>query len=281
MDQIMSILTIQSRVTSGYVGNAAAVPILQRLGRTVWPIDTVNFSNHPAHGSHTGQIRSASEIDALVDGLQQQHLLSRCDAVLSGYLGSAAAGPAVRAAVQRARDANPTAIWCCDPVMGDHGQFYVAEDIPPFFRDQALPHADVVLPNTFEAAHLSGVPVSTATEAAHAARLLLAKGPKTVIVTGVEEDGRMGVVAAEAAGCWSCFAPAIEAPAYGAGDAFTALFVSHYLAENSVSQALGFAVNGIHGILAATAAAGTADLNLIAALPVLDDLSPAPATRIG
>jgi len=109
MDQIMSILTIQSRVTSGYVGNAAAVPILQRLGHTVWPIDTVNFSNHPAHGSHTGQIRSASEIDALVDGLQQQHLLSRCDAVLSGYLGSAAAGPAVRAAVQRARDANPTA----------------------------------------------------------------------------------------------------------------------------------------------------------------------------
>ena len=91
----MSILSIQSRVVSGYVGNAAAVPVLQRLGRTVWPIDTVTFSNHPAQGPHTGSTKPPTEIQALVDGLSQYNLLTRCDAVLSGYLGSAITGPEV------------------------------------------------------------------------------------------------------------------------------------------------------------------------------------------
>ena len=142
----MSILSIQSRVVSGYVGNAAAVPVLQRLGRTVWPIATVPFSNHPAQGPHTGSTKPPKEIQALVDGLSQRNLLTRCDAVLSGYLGSANTGPVVLASAKQVRNGNPSALWCCDPVMGDHGQFYVPEDIPPFFRDQALPAADIVFP---------------------------------------------------------------------------------------------------------------------------------------
>ena len=151
----MKILSIQSRVTSGYVGNAAAVPILQRLGCTVWPVDTVTFSNHPAHGAHTGGIRPAPEIEMLIRGLCNQNLLAQCDAILTGYLGSANIAPIIIAAVQRIRDANPAALWCCDPVMGDHGQFYVTEDIPRFFRNKALPNSNIILPNAFEAEHLS------------------------------------------------------------------------------------------------------------------------------
>ena len=277
----MKILSIQSRVTSGYVGNAVAVPILQRLGCTVWPIDTVTFSNHPALGAHTGGIRPAPEIEMLVGGLCNQNLLAQCDAILTGYLGSANIGPVVLAAVQRIRDANPAALWCCDPVMGDHGQFYVAEDIPRFFRNKALPIADIILPNAFEAEYLSGISVTTVSEAAKAASSLLAKGPKTVIITGVIEGDQLGAVAADATGCWVCLASAIAAPTYGAGDAFTSLFVSHYLTSNNLPKALGHAVNGIHEILSATAKARTADLNLIAALPALDGLAPLPVKRIG
>ena len=277
----MTILSIQSRVASGYVGNAAAVPVLQRLGRTVWPIDTVNFSNHPAHGSHTGGARPTAEIETLVDGLALHNALARCNAVLSGYLGSAETGPVVLSAAARVRTENPAALWCCDPVMGDHGQFYVAEDIPPFFRDQALPAADILLPNAFEAGYLSGLPVTTAAEAANAATALLAKGPRTVVISGIAEGGQLGAVAADATGIWKSMASAIEAPAYGAGDAFTALFVSHYLTANTVPEALGQAVSGIHKILTATAEARTADLNLVAALPALDGLDPFPVERIG
>ena len=277
----MKILSIQSRVTSGYVGNAAAVPILQRLGCTVWPVDTVTFSNHPAHGAHTGGIRPAPEIEMLIRGLCNQNLHAQCDAILTGYLGSANIAPIIIAAVQRIRDANPAALWCCDPVMGDHGQFYVTEDIPQFFRNKALPNSNIILPNAFEAEHLSGISVTTVSEAAKAASLLLAKGPKTVIITGIIEGDQVGAVAADANGCWACLASAIAAPTYGAGDAFTSLFVCHYLKSNDLRKALGRAVNGIHKILSRTAKARTADLDLIAALPALDELAPLPVKKIG
>lgn len=277
----MSILSIQSRVVSGYVGNAAAVPVLQRLGRTVWPIDTVTFSNHPAYGLHTGSTKPIAEIQALVDGLSQHNLLTRCDAVLSGYLGSAKTGPVVLASAERVRDGNPAALWCCDPVMGDHGQFYVPEDIPPFFRDQALPAADIVFPNAFEAAYLSGMPVETAQEAVRAANALIARGPIIVVISGIIEGNQLGTLAADANGHWKCMAPTIDAPAYGAGDVFTALFVNHFLANKNLPSALGQAVSGIHKILAATAKAQTDNLNLIAALPALDDLLPFPVERVG
>lgn len=270
----MAILSIQSRVTSGYVGNAAAVPLLQRLGHTVWPIDTVTFSNHPAHGTHSGGARPASEIDTLVSGLHRQNLLASCDIVLSGYLGTADTGPAVLAAADQVRQENPAALWCCDPVMGDHGQFYVADGIPAFFRDHALCAADMILPNAFEAAFLSGISVQTVEDALRAAHILRDRGPRTVIISGVAEDGLIGAVAADTAGSWKCMAPLIEAPAYGAGDAFTALIVSAFLDRNSTADALGFAVAGVQAVLRATAAAGTADLDLIAALPALDALTP-------
>ena len=178
------------------------MPVLQRLGRTVWPIDTVTFSNHPAQGPHTGSTKPPKEIQALVDGLSQRNLLTRCDAVLSGYLGSANTGPVVLASAKQVRNGNPSALWCCDPVMGDHGQFYVPEDIPPFFRDHALPAADIVFPNTFEAAYLSGMPVETAQEAVMAANALLDRGPITVVISGIIEGNQLGALAADANGHW-------------------------------------------------------------------------------
>lgn len=277
----MTILSIQSRVVSGYVGNAVAVPVLQRLGRTVWPIDTVTFSNHPAHGPHTGSTRSAAEIQTLIDGLSQRDALIRCDAVLSGYLGSEKTGPVILASVEKIRKQNPAALWCCDPVMGDQGKFYVAKSIPPFFRDQALAAADILLPNTFEAAYLSGLPVRSTQEANLAANVLLAKGPKTVVISGIVEGKQIGALAANANGHWMCMTHTIDAPAYGAGDAFTAIFVNHFLKSRNLPGALGQAVGGIQKILVATAEAQTADLNLTKALPALDNLKPLPVERVG
>ena len=273
-------MSIQSRVTSGYVGNAVATPILQRLGRTVWPVDTVVFSNHPAHGSHTGGVRPAAEVETLIDGLQAQNLLAGCEAVLSGYLGSAETGPVVRAAAEKARQSNADALWCCDPVMGDQGEFYVADGIPAFFRDSALPAADMILPNLFEASYLAGIAVSTADDATRAAKALLRKGPATVVITGVRQGGDIGAIVANADGCWRCMAPRIDAPAYGAGDAFAALFTGFFLTLRDAPGALGHAVSGVHEILRATADAQSKDLDLIAALPALDDLSPRPAERL-
>ena len=261
----MPILSIQSRVTSGYVGNAAATPVLQRVGRTVWPIDTVVFSNHPAHGRYRGGVRPAAEIETLVDGLDTRGLLAGCVAVLSGYLG-AAAGPVVLDAVARVRAANPRAVWGCDPVMGDDGEFYVGDGIAAFFSDRAVPAADIITPNTFEAGILSGMAIETPDEAIRAARHLLTMGPRIVVITGIRSGASIACVVATACGVWRVDAPVIDVAAQGAGDTLTALFLGHYLDSGDVATALARAVSGVHAVLAATASTGTDELALIAAL---------------
>ena len=267
----MPILSIQSRVTSGHVGNAAATPVLQRLGRTVWPIDTAVFSNHSAHPTFRGGVRPAAEIAALVEGLAARGLLAGCVAVLSGYLGTAATGPVVLIAAFRVREANPDALWCCDPVIGDDGKAYVGDGIADFFRDRAVPAADIVTPNAFEAGFLSSTSIGSPLDAAVAARRLLAKGPRIVVITGIRTGQSIATLAATANGVWHVDTPTVDAPAQGAGDIFSALFVGHYLKCGDVASALSRAVSGVHAVLESTAGTGADELRLIAALDAAID----------
>ena len=109
----MNILSIQSWVSYGHVGNAAAVFPLQRLGAEVWAVNTVQFSNHPGHGAWTGRVGTGAEVTALVEGIERRGVFERCDAVLSGYMGDPTVGEAVLDAVARVRAANPAALYCC------------------------------------------------------------------------------------------------------------------------------------------------------------------------
>ena len=153
----MNLLSIQSHVVYGHVGNSAAVFPLQRMGVEVWPIHTVQFSNHTGYGEWRGRVFDAALIRELVAGVEQHGVLSECDGVLSGYMGGADIGAAILDAVATVKRANPSAKYCCDPVIGDVGRgVYVREGIAEFMRDKAVPVADVVTPNQFELDYLSG-----------------------------------------------------------------------------------------------------------------------------
>src|ERR1700742_4512801 len=115
----MNLLSIQSHVAYGHVGNSAAVFALQRLGVEVWPIHTVELSNHPGYGDFRGRPADPVAIPDLVAGIAARGALAKCDGVASGYLGTAAIGAEILAAVARVKAANPTARYCCDPVIGD------------------------------------------------------------------------------------------------------------------------------------------------------------------
>src|SRR4051794_5780036 len=182
----MNLLSIQSHVVHGHVGNAAAVFALQRLGVEVWPIDTVRFSNHPGHGAWTGRVSDAAMIRELVGGIAARGAFAACDGVISGYVGTRAIGEAMLAAVAKVKSANPAARYCCDPVIGDVGRgVYVAAGVPEFLRDEAVPAADVVTPNQFELDHLSGRVSTTIGEAIAAIDALHARGPRAVLVTSL------------------------------------------------------------------------------------------------
>lgn len=270
----MSVLSIQSSVSYGHVGNSAAAFALQRLGIETLPVSTVTLAHHPGHGAWRGRIAEPRELAALIDGLEAMGALAECDAVLSGYLGDVSLGAALLDAVWRVKAANPQALYCCDPVMGEHAKgFYVSAGIPEFFRDQAQPCADILLPNLFELGWLAkgeGARAEWNIETAHAAaRLLIARGPRLVVVKGlrrvVRGRQRIGALAVTAKTAWHAEAPLVEAPAYGAGDLFAALFLAHTLRGRNPARALELAVSVVHGVMARTAALGAHELALIPA----------------
>ncbi|MFQ5785231.1 MAG: pyridoxal kinase PdxY [Alphaproteobacteria bacterium] len=265
------VLSINSSVAYGHVGNAAAVPALQRLGVEVWPLNTVTLSNHTGHASWRGRAAEAGALGGLVAGLDALGVIAECDALLTGYLANAGLAAVARDALGRLRAARPDALYLCDPVMGNAARgFYVADGLPEFIRDQLAPRADIVTPNGFELAVLTGLPVSGEDEARAAARALRERGPDIVVCTSLEaSDGGMATLAVAEDGAFRVMTPRIEAPANGAGDLFAALFLGHTLGGADMATALSLAVSGVYATLAMTAAARGRELALVAALDAL------------
>jgi pyridoxine kinase len=270
----MNILSIQSWVSYGHVGNASAVFPLQRLGANVWPIHTVQFSNHTGYGDWTGQVYTGQSVRELVDGIAARDALAGCDAVLSGYIGDAAIGEAVLHAVTRVRAANPAAVYCCDPVLGDTDTgIYVRPGIEDFMRDRAVPCADIATPNRFELERLTGLPCDTM-DAAKRAVLRLADtmrpdGVRCILLTSLETATTPGdhidMMVAEAGAFHILRTPRLPVAVNGAGDAIAALFLFHRLTTGNAVAALEAAGSSIHGLLRRTAEAGSREIQLIAA----------------
>jgi pyridoxine kinase len=270
----MNILSIQSWVSYGHVGNASAVFPLQRLGCDVWSINTVQFSNHTGYGHWTGQVYSGESVRELVDGIAARDVLKHCDAVLSGYMGDASIGEAILHAVDRVRQANPRAMYCCDPVIGDTDTgVYVRPGIEGFLRERALTQADIATPNRFEVERLTGLDCSTLAAAKTAVTRLAdgmrAGGPRCVLMTSLETDTTPGdhldMMAAEDGAFHLLRTPRLPVSVNGAGDAIAALFLYHRLRTGSAAAALEAAGSSVHGLLRHTAEAGSREIQLVAA----------------
>lgn len=204
----MSVLSIQSWVAYGRVGNRAAVFPLERLGHEVWPVNTVNFSNHPAYGSYRGGICPPSDIAEVIDEIEARGAFTRCRAVVSGYLGTVGTGEVVLRTVDRLRAVDNRVIFALDPVMGDHASgVYVDKALPDFFRARALAKADIVLPNAFELGLLSGLDIHDVDSAASAATLLLRQGPEMVVVTGLRHNDEISALLVTAGQAWQATTP--------------------------------------------------------------------------
>jgi pyridoxine kinase len=266
----MNILSIQSHVAYGHVGNASAVFPMQRLGVEVWPVHTVQFSNHTGYGSWKGRVFDGPAIEELVEGIAERGVLERCDGVLSGYMGSADIGNAVLSAVARVRALNPRALYCCDPVIGDVGRgVFVRPGIPEFMREQAVPAADIVTPNQFELDYLSGLKTQTLADVKQAVAAVQAMGPRAVLVTSVETQetpsDAIDLVAGEGGRFWRVRTPRLSLSVNGAGDAIAALFFVHYARAGSAQAALAEASASIYGLLKRTEEAGSREILTIAA----------------
>jgi pyridoxine kinase len=268
-------LSIQSSVAYGHVGNSAAVFPLQRLGHEVWPVATVQFSNHTGYGAWRGPLLAPDDVADVITGIEERGVLGQLDGVLSGYQGSAAIAGVVLDAVARVRAANPRASYTCDPVMGNATSgCFVHPDIPPTLRERVVPAADVITPNQFELGFLTGTEPRTLEEILTAAELARKMGPRTVLVTSVDRAGsaedtiEMLVVTDD--GAWSVQTPRLPLKANGSGDVTSALFTAHLLATDAPT-ALGRTAASVFALLEETLRSGERELRLVAAQDVFVD----------
>jgi pyridoxine kinase len=272
-----NILSIQSWVAYGHVGNASAMFPLQRLGAEVWGVHTVQFSNHTGYGAWRGQVFGGELVRECLAGIEERGALPRCDAVLSGYVGGADIGDAILDAVARVKAANPRALYCCDPVIGDIGRgVFVRPGIPEFFRDRALAVADIATPNRFELEWLTGREARSLPDAKAAIAALHAMGPRCVMLTSFDADAeRMGLIAGEDGAFWRVDTPLLPVSVNGAGDAISALFLLHRMRTGSAAAALAAAASSVFGLLRRTAEAGSREILTVAA----QEEFVAPSTR--
>ncbi|WP_243831729.1 pyridoxal kinase PdxY [Naumannella halotolerans] len=267
-----TILSIQSSVAYGHVGNSAATFPLMRRGYEVMPVITVHFSNHTGYGAWRGPVLQAADIVDVVTGIDERGALAHVDGVLSGYQGAEETGQAVLQALALVRRRNPRAEYCCDPVMGDVGRgFYVRPGIPEFMRDTVVPAADIVTPNQFELAFLADTPIASLSDVLTAADRIRAQGPGLVLVTSVEvpelaTDGPgVSMVAVDAHGAWAVTTPKLDRNFTGSGDLTASTFFSEHLSGADAASALATTAAVVYAVLRITDESGQAELALVAA----------------
>jgi len=266
----MRLLSIQSSVAYGHVGNSAAVFPLQRLGVEVLPVSTVLFSNHTGYGSWRGLRLAPADVAEVVLGIEERGAFPGLDVVLSGYLGDAGTAAVVADAVARVKAANPAAIYACDPVMGNAtaGRF-VAADIPDVLRRSVVPLADVITPNRFELGLLTGTEPTTLDSLLDAVDAARAIGPATVLVTSVTraegDPAAIEMLAVDAGGAWIVSTPRLPGAFGGTGDVTAALFTAHLRATGEAATALARTASSVFDLVELTVASGDRELRLVEA----------------
>ena len=250
MVRMKNILSIQSAVAYGHVGNSAAVFPLQRIGHEVWPVYTVNFSNHTGYGAWEGPLIPAEQVRKIIQGIEDRGALDRVDAVLSGYQGGDDIADVIVDTVARVKELNPNAVYACDPVMGNaKSGCFVSDNIPPLLRDKVVPVADIITPNQFELGYLTGkeaTDLDSTLEAVEAAR---AMGPDTVLVTSVtrpdQPEDTVEMLVVDSHGRWLVQTPRLAFKRNGSGDVTCALFTGHYIEAIGGAEAATAAKNAL------------------------------------
>eukprot|EP00731_Ephydatia_muelleri_P031927 Em0023g434a len=249
------VLSIQSHVVHGYVGNNAATFPLQVLGFDVDAINSVQFSNHSGykHFLGHGQVLTSKELEQLATGLRNNGLLASYSHVLTGYIREKTFLEQVHSLVEELKRAGQGIYYVCDPVLGDNRTMYVPKELLPVYQGKLLPLADLITPNQYEAEWLSGITIESESDGWEAIDALLQLGVGTVIITSVQlkchssllllAKSRQGEVV-------KLEIPNIEAPFTGSGDLFTALLLARI--NEGLQVACEKAVACTHAILRRT-----------------------------
>jgi len=279
----MTVISIQSQVAYGHVGNSAAAFPMQMHGIDVIAVPTTLLSNRPGYPTIRGRVLDAPLVADLLLGVEERGAVETCRMILSGYLGSPEIAAVVADFVARAKARNPALTYCCDPVLGDRDRgLFVHADIPPLVRDRLCPLADIITPNHFEFEWLCGSKATTINQVLAQAQTLLARGPSIIVVTSAElrdtPDDAIETVAIERTKdgfkeeglkAWRVRTPKLPISPSGTGDLFASLLVSARVGGSDTPEALGHAASAIFAVLERTALRGTEEMRIVESAELL------------
>lgn len=237
LNQTMRILSIQSHVVHGYVGNRAATFPLQLRGFDVDVLNTVQFSNHPAYGSFKGTRSTIEQIQDIYQGLAD--IDCQYDAILTGYIPNDDSLKAVNQICSEICTNDQNVRWILDPVLGDNGRLYVSEGNVQTYKDILLNgHLSLVTPNQLELEVLSGVKVHDLGTLKRAIDTFnKSYNIPDVVITSVKLDNddthlySIGSTRTTTEGVFQTFyfrVPVIKASFSGSGDLFSGLLAAAY-----------------------------------------------------
>ena len=267
-----NVISIQSHVVYGYAGNKSAVFPMQLLGVDVWALNTVQFSNHTQYGKWTGMVIPKEQIGEIVRGIDEIGELHKCDAMVSGYIGSAEQVEEIIKALHKIKSKNPNAVYLCDPVMGhpDKGCI-VADGVKEGLINLAMAQADIMTPNLVELRELTGLTVENFEQAIAAVKVILSKGPKKVLVKHLSKVGQdptqFEMLLANQEGIWHISRPLhkFDKEPVGVGDLTAGLFLANLLNGKSDVEAFEHTANAVNDVMETTYKHGSYELQLIAA----------------
>ena len=265
-----NILSIQSAVAYGHVGNSAAVFPLQRIDHEVWPVYTVNYSNHTGYGAWGGPIIPADDVAAVLEGVKDRDAFPLIDGILTGYQASPEIADVIVGTVRDIKAENPDALYTCDPVMGSATSgCFVADTIPPLFRSTIVPAADIITPNQFELGYLTERDVTDLDSTLAAVDAAREMGPSTVLVTSVKRpetpEDAVEMIAVDDNGKWIVRTPRLPFKRNGSGDVTAALFTGHYLRGRDAKDSLAKTASSVYDLLRVTLEADSPELKLVEA----------------
>ncbi|MGD9802847.1 MAG: pyridoxal kinase [Hyphomicrobiaceae bacterium] len=259
------VLAISSQVARGAIGLSAAVPALQAFGHEVIALPTILLSNHPGHARFAGEHISPELLGRMMDALEANGWLAGFDAVLTGYLPSVDHVAFAQSAVERVTRQSPSAVYLCDPVLGDHPKgLYIAHDAANAIRDRLLPIADMLKMNRFEAEWLCGCEFNDKDDFVRAAR---ARRWHTTVITSLPSQHAGSIANVLVDGTVPALAREVnrrDRVPNGTGDLLGALWLGHRLRPCSNAEAFERAVAGVELVLSRSI--DTDELQLIGTL---------------
>ncbi|MGY1408230.1 pyridoxine/pyridoxal/pyridoxamine kinase [Luteimonas sp. A611] len=265
--RLVDVVSVQSQVSYGAVGNSIAVPVLQALGLHVAPVPTVVLGNTPHYPTMHGGPLPQDWFEGLLDDLEAREVATRARCVLVGYMGSPQQGLALARWLRRMREINPALVVQIDPVIGDHDTgSYTDPALLPVWREHLLPCADGLTPNHFELEQLCGRTLPTLAHCADAAAGLLGGCTRWVAVTSAAPracaPGRMQVLVVTAQGHETVEHAQVPHAVKGGGDLFAALLAGRALSGLPLADAVRRACSDVVAILQHVQAQGWQELAL-------------------